>query len=341
MSEYLPYLCGLYDCTLSDKILLSDEHKFTWRSMLVCGSKFQLNGLLYEMCAMHMLYATALSNEAVAIVDSLGAYEQNVSLRSDECKRCNDRLKMATDLLCRASGVCDYVATQLLPSGTARPDSALPSLPPELRHTGILACSKLAMADAHALAIRKLLASAVGTDQITPGPPLPAGHASPSLLAKLHLHTSALYHQAHTLASHSVGVDASSPKDKLVSKLSSLRPDSHDGLAAWLKYASFEAHVHKVLAYKWLGIDAGEYSHKPGWALAYLDMASVALDELMPSKAREAWRIASKKSRKETRLVMEYTSVRRWFVAYKKMNDTVCTNEGERRAGGWCGCVHE
>ena len=60
---------------------------------------------------------------------------------------------------------------------------------------------RLAMADAHRLAVRKLQspALALATDTLTPGPPLPAGHPSPALLAKLHLHTASLYEQAASL----------------------------------------------------------------------------------------------------------------------------------------------
>ena len=47
VSEYLPYLLGLYDCVLRDTILLRDDVHLTWRSMLV-SSKFRLHGLLSE-----------------------------------------------------------------------------------------------------------------------------------------------------------------------------------------------------------------------------------------------------------------------------------------------------
>ena len=56
VSEYLPYLLGLYDCVLRDTILLRDDVHLTWRSMLV-SSKFRLHGLLREVCRLLMLYA--------------------------------------------------------------------------------------------------------------------------------------------------------------------------------------------------------------------------------------------------------------------------------------------
>ena len=311
VSEYLPYLLGLYDCVLRDTILLRDDVHLTWRSMLV-SSKFRLHGLLSEGCLMHMLYACSLRAEAATIVEALGAYE----LGAHDRKACDDRLRVAIDLLCRASGVCEYVATQLLPTYPAPPSKS--AYPPELVSEGVQACSKLAMADAHALAIRKLLVPYARHH----GPPLPPQHPSPSLLAKLHLHTASLFLEAHTLGAQSLGMEPHSAKHKLAQKLHALRPDTDvDDKMAFLPYARRSAHTHKALAYQWLGIDQGEYAKNTGWAMAYLAMALSMLDG---HKKTSAW-----------------ADMSRWHAAYKKMNDTLsfqripsvqevllCTSEG-------------
>mgnify|MGYP002743829860 CR=1 FL=1 len=293
VSEYLPYLMGLYDSVQQDTILLRDDVQLTWRSMLVSG-KFRLQGLLSEVCLMHMLYASSLRAEAATIVDALGAYELGASDR----KACDDRVRVAIDLLCRASGVCEYVATQLLPTYPAPPYKS--AYPPELVSEGVQACSKLAMADAHALAIRKLLAPYARQH----GPPLPPQHPSPSLLAKLHLHTATLFVEAHTLAAQSLGMVLHSARHKLAQKLHTLRPDADaDDKMAFLQYARRSAHVHKALAFQWLGIDHGEHAKDTGWAIAYLEMA---LSMFEGHKKSQAWAHMS-----------------RWHAAYKKMNDTL------------------
>lgn len=296
MSEYLPYLLALHESILHDKVFLRDELHVKWTSMITPGPKFQLHGMLSEVYMMHVLYAAALRANAATIVDALGTYGQEAA--QDPARE--GRLKVATDLLCRASGVCEYVLTQLLPACAPPP---LPSAyPPEMRSEGILASAKLAMADAHALAIRKLQAPF----GIAPGTPLPPHHPSPSLLAKLHLHTSTLYRDAHTLMLRALGMDA--PKHKLVQKLHTLRPDE-DTKMAFPAYANKHALAHRARAFLWLGIERGETAHSIGWAIAYLGMAEHIMADVRDKKAKST--------------ALELAHIRQWLATYKKTNDTV------------------
>ena len=298
LSEYLPYLLALHESILLDKVMVRDDVRILWTSMITPGPKFHLHGMLSEVCVMHMLYAAALRANAATTVEALGTY--GIDAAHDPAKE--GRLKVAIDLLCRAGGVYEYVQTQLLPS--CPPPSSPSANPPELRSEGILACAKLAMADAHALAIRKLQAPF----GVVPGTPLPVQHPSPSLLAKLHLHTSTLFRDAHTLLMRALGLDA--PKQKLVQKLHTLRPDE-DSKMAFCTYADQQALMHKARAFLWLGIERGEVANSTGWAIAYFDMSERMMSDLQGRKT------------KRTSLPLELAHIRQWLATYKKTNDTV------------------
>lgn len=328
VSDYLPYAQALYDGVMKDAILLQHEPTFTWRSILAPHTQTQVTSLAGELSAMHVLYGTALSNEAVAMVDALGAYEVDPSVSTAERRARDERLKVATDLLSRASGVLDYAATHVLPvfERTAPASRAV-----ELTTSGLQALSRTALADAHALAIRKLQAPALAqaTDTLTPGPPLPAGHPSPSLLAKLHLHTSSLYHEAHALLSQGVRAP-SAPRVKLQATLHKIQrdPRSPDTTLSVLRYMHREAQWHQALAYKWLGIDSGEQSNDMGWGMAYLRTALELLQALVPRTALDALRGARRGGAvrfrtTEERMALEHASVSRWLSAYTKTNETV------------------
>lgn len=321
MSEYLPYAQALYDGVMKDAILLQHEPSYTWYSILAPGTQTHITSLASELRLMHVLYGIALSNEAATMVDALGAYELDSTLSTTERSARDERLKRATDLLSRASGVLDYAATHILPaheSSTPTPRAL------ELTSGGIQALARTALADAHALAIRKLLAPALAqaTDTLTPGPPLPARHASPGLLAKLHLHTSALYHEAHAMLRQVLDPGRAKTLPKL-----KWDPRASDIATSACRYMQHEAQWHRALAHKWLGIDAGEQAGDMGWGIAHLRLSLELLQALVPRSALDALRvrrpITMRLRSAEERMALEYASVSRWLGAYTKTNDTV------------------
>ena len=111
----MPHLYGMHNALLMDDIIKREPLLMTWRSALAPGVKAELHSIHAEMCAMHALYGMALSNEAVAMVDAVGPYELDASLGADERRACDERLKLAADMLCRASGVFGYLADRLVP----------------------------------------------------------------------------------------------------------------------------------------------------------------------------------------------------------------------------------
>lgn len=184
----------------------------------------------------------------------------------------------------------------------------------------------MCLADANLLAIRRLLSRSlsVAHSTTTPGPPLPPGHPSPSLLAKLHLHVYSLYDEARTLIK-TASEGGSSDTGEIVLPLR--------------RYLSDGRTLSLALSYKWLGVDAGE--SKPsasssngasptatGDALGYLALAAQQLDALVDKdkglkklkgfgKGKEAGRGRKGKVQEEIESTEAFRS------AYKKVNDTV------------------
>lgn len=168
---------------------------------------------------------------------------------------------------------------------------------------------RLALADANLLAIRRLLSRslALSHSSTTPGPPLSKSHPSPSLLAKLHLNVYNLYDTARALCKASA--DDVSPE---------LR-----------RYLSDGRTVAQSLAFKWLGVDAGENGgrDKAGDALAWLGVARTGLEDVRGKSAGMGMlKIGKgKKAGKERKgkIADELDSVAAFLSAYKKVNDTV------------------
>lgn len=193
VEEYVPHLLAVFNCVQTDDLILRYEPVFSWRTS-ISSTRFrgpqrvQVAGLHYELASTLLTYALTLSNFAAATVQALGSFERDRNISSDERKRKDDRLRWAADTLCRASGILLYLSQELLPKWRDHV-GRIEGLPPDLTMEATLALSKVCLAEAQALAIRKLVSPSVGkaVDTVTPGPPLEKGHPSASLLAKLHL----------------------------------------------------------------------------------------------------------------------------------------------------------
>ncbi|KDN48510.1 hypothetical protein K437DRAFT_255485 [Tilletiaria anomala UBC 951] len=350
VDEYLPYLLAMFNCVQVDEVIFKLEPEFSWRTTLSShifrsSPRISLRGLHYEVCAVLLLYGTALSNFAAAIVASLGNYELERTLQDAERKQRDDKLKRAADTFCQAAGIFEYLSQVMIPRWEERA-SCLDGRPPDLTREVTMALSKMALADAQLLSIRKLLSAAVSeaNDFNTPGPPLPKGHPSASLLAKLYLNAASLYETASSLATtiskkgavaansnlavdayEDVQAKASKKPGKLLAKFKdAITVDHGDEVGSGLlTYLSASASVSRALAYKWLGIDAGENGERYGEGITFLRVAeeniSIKKDRLNFSSSR------SKSSRAELKTIQEQElkNVQHWLRAYTKMNDTV------------------
>jgi len=145
---------------------------------------------------------------------------------------------------------------------------------------------------------------------VAPGPPLPASHPSPALLAKLHLEASALCASAESL----LRIPASRKHDMEVTE--PLLLYAHDGAA-----------LHGALARKWLGADAGGRDAM-GVAVGFLGWAKREMDALRDGGARSHGGGKNEEGldgRRERRgrITAEAEDAAQFLRYYSRMNDTV------------------
>lgn len=197
----------------------------------------------------------------------------------------------------------------------------------------------MALAEAQALAIRKLLSKSTYDSTVTPGPPLPKSHPPPGLVAKLHLECASLFSSARSLVK-----TASGPKSKHKFKPSFGRSkgtdeDANEGSVEEItpelkRYLADEAALHSALASKWLGVDCGESGglDRVGHAVGYLQWAKKELEGLkdgtksaivLPGINNETEKQV--RDRRKATVARELEAVTIFLKHYRNMNDTVRT----------------
>ena len=162
------------------------------------------------------------------------------------------------------------------------------------------------LAEANQLSIRRLLSKATADSTVTPGPPLPNSHPSPSLLGKLSVEVHTIFKTAQDLLAG-------------LSKSRELATDISPDLT---RYIQSSVSISAASSYLWLGVDAGE-SDRTGEAVAWLQLALSTLEQ--GSKAKGLAKIAELRkgaSQAAGSHALE-TSINSFLKAYKKMNDTV------------------
>lgn len=190
---------------------------------------------------------------------------------------------------------------------------------------------RISMADAEKLAIRRLLSKSVAIAQAVtiPGPPLPRGHPSPSLLSKLYINVYTHYDSARSLAK-SVGSSGSVKGQlKQTFKRDKSKDDNEDSAESistdFRTYLSDGRAFSSALANKWLGVDAGENGTKAGDAIAYLTVARNGLLDLQ-KKSKTVFSLRkgkTERAKRKDRLMEELEDIDAFLSAYKHMNDTV------------------
>ncbi|KAJ7205913.1 BRO1 domain-containing protein [Mycena haematopus] len=310
LDEYLPRLRGIMVSIASSQIQLKSEPTFSWRTTLSANlfntsPRLSLPSLHADFAYSLLTYAFALSNLARSKVSSLGTYEHDRAISDADRKAKDNQLNVAADLLCRASGIFSYISETVLVDWESASSTASTAFtkPPDLSREVNNALAKSSLADAQALAIRKLLSKSAYDSNVAPGPPLPKSHPSPALISKLHLECASLYSSARTLAKTPSSAGKGKPKGS----------SSADGevSADLRRYLNEETVFHDALARKWLGVDAGENggSDRGGDAVGFLIWAKKELEEL--------------KGRKKDRVSDELDSVNVFLKHYKKLNDTL------------------
>lgn len=153
---------------------------------------------------------------------------------------------------------------------------------------------------------------------VAPGPPLPASHPSPALLAKLHLEASALFASAESL----LRIPASRKNDMQVAE-------------PLLLYARDCAALHGALARKWLGADAGARD-SPEVAVGFLGWAKRELDALRDGGGRSQGggkeEVRDARRERRGRIAAEAEDAAQFLRYYTRVNDTVSACACRREA---------
>ncbi|GJJ06365.1 hypothetical protein Clacol_000556 [Clathrus columnatus] len=306
VEDYLPHLHGIMKTVESLEISFSPDLTFSWRTTL--GSNvFQHNprisvvGFPAEMTFTLLTYAFALSNLARSAIINLGDYERNKHILETERKIKDEKLQFAMNLLCRASGLFSYIAQVVLPKTEILNPEASKKIP-DMNRDVIGALSSLALADAHRLAIRKTMTKAVYETTLSPGPPLPKSHPFPALIAKLYIHCASCYSSARSLAKTFGDGDVSSDLQK---------------------YLTNENSFTLALAYKWLGVDAGESGSRAGIAVGFLNLARTELESSHNTKKSLLGKGGDIGKENKLWISTELDSVTIFLKSYRKLNDTV------------------
>ncbi|KAI0373938.1 hypothetical protein BV20DRAFT_936502 [Pilatotrama ljubarskyi] len=345
LDDYIPKLYGLLSCIRQAEMPLKAEPIFSWRTTLSSSlfhnsPRLSIPTFSTEVAFTLLTYAFSISNLARAVVHALGRYETERAISDAERKAKDEKLAFAVTLLCKAAGLYEYIGKECLAEWERERDRVI-SLgmscpkPPDLSREVVIGLSKMALADAQNLAIRKLLSKAAFESTLTPGPPLPKSHPSPALVAKLHLECVALYSSARSLVK-TPGASKGGSKTKM--KLGFGKDKNNGGgqeetgeeVAPELRrYLADEIALHGALARKWLGVDAGEHggTSKGGVAVGFLAWAKKDLEELRSGHSSGGMinsdREKEMRERRKARVQEELDSVNTFLVGYKRMNDTL------------------
>ncbi|KAJ3992607.1 BRO1 domain-containing protein [Lentinula boryana] len=318
IDDYLPYLQSVMNCVNDHELELKFEPVFSWRTTLSANflnnsPRMTLQSLNAEHASSLLTYAFAHSNLARAIVGSLGPYEHDRAISQAEREAKEEQLKHATSHLSRASGIFTYLSETVLSELQQSASVTKFKLPPDLLPEVNAALSRMTLADAQTLAIRKLLSKSFYDCNIAPGPPLPKSHPAPGLIAKLHLECVSLYSTARTLA-----------------KTPSASSKSSEDVSPELRhYLADETSLNSALAKKWLGIDAGENGgqKRGGEAVGFLIWAKKELQDIKDGGKGAALAKGEKEKRdrslRKGKVANELETIDSWLKHYKKVNDTI------------------
>ncbi|CAI2166098.1 17868_t:CDS:2 [Funneliformis geosporum] len=172
IDDYLPYLFGIIDCLEGGQLKLKKEIETSWSctlsdSVLKKKPHVLCKGIYYELIFVLLTYGYAYADWATSIIEN------------DKNDKNDLRLRQAADLLYKAGGIFAYIGEQVCPKwdkkSVSKPSDVLMEIPTSM--------SKIALADANSIAIRKALMQ----------------QTSSSLLAKLAFGVSGHYEMANGL----------------------------------------------------------------------------------------------------------------------------------------------
>ncbi|EMD37643.1 hypothetical protein CERSUDRAFT_136342 [Gelatoporia subvermispora B] len=342
LDDYIPRLFSVVACLDHGDLRLKAEPVFSWRTTLSStlfhtSPRLSIPLLVTELTFALLTYAFALSNLARAIVYSLGSYEKQRSITDAERRVKDERLGFAVTLLCRTAGIFEYIGKDCLALWERERDRVVSSglncpRPPDLSREVVMGLSKMALADAQSLAIRKLVSKAAVESTLNPGPPLPKSHPSPALVAKLHLECASLYSTARSLVK-TPGATRTPSKSRNFLHLGKgkgkdkMQEETGEEVTPELRhYLSDEAAFHAALAKQWLGVDTGEIggTEKMGIAVGFIAWAKKELEDLRSGSAViESDREKEMRERRRLKVAEELENASVFLKGYTRINDTL------------------
>ncbi|CAH7685465.1 BRO1-like domain-containing protein [Phakopsora pachyrhizi] len=314
IEDYLPHLLGLTKAIESDKLLITNEPVFTWRSTLSsrrvsAPPRISLSSFHFELSFVLFSLALSISNNAHSISASIGSYE----LGTEQDRQSGDfKLSQAVEALCRASGLLDHLSQSILPNWENQHSDGIVNLrsirPPELSRESTAGLAQLTLADAEKFAIRRLLSRASMELHNSPGSGIPKSHPSPLLLAKLELNISKLYSNCKDCFKLSTGFTELTGSIK--------------------EYVYDQSVLSLARAYKWLAVDVGEKLGKFGEAIGWCQLAKDVLKELIGSTKKSTLvirnrSITSNRADRKSKIESELDQLDNFLKVYERLNRTV------------------
>jgi hypothetical protein len=125
---------------------------FSWRTTLSStlfhsSPRLSVPSLAAELGFTLLTYGFALSNMARAVVESLGAYETERGISEADRKAKDERLGFAVTLLCKAAGIFENIAKEVISDWDAARERATAAgipcpQPPDLTREVLIGLSK-------------------------------------------------------------------------------------------------------------------------------------------------------------------------------------------------------
>ncbi|CEP19471.1 hypothetical protein [Parasitella parasitica] len=273
IEEYLPYLVSIVNCIEAKELTFKKSIETSWRSTLSdhiihTGSnapRISCNDIQYELIFVLMTYAYAYTLQTN---DMLKETSTNPNI-----------FNKAADTLNTAAGIFAFVANEVTPTWEQSPDNR----PVEAVRDFQVALSKMALADAQAIAIDKAL--------VTSG-------ISKSLVAKLYMGVAGQYEMVYGLI---------------------VSIDTQDVSTDLKRYLSHGTLFYKAMAKKYLAMDAND-NQKMGQAVGFARDCKADLRSIQHSSLSKAH---IRKSTIAARAVKEEEAVTDLLQKYTIINDTV------------------
>lgn len=217
IEDYLPCLIAIFNCCQTDQVVWKRDAWFVWYPLLSPHAKdstssatsgsppYASTSILFELDHVLILYSLALSNLATLQYVSVGSYEFERTLSEADRKQKDVILKRGVAFSQKAIGVVRWLLQDLSVTDENQDSQEWGQTRRRLLE-GLVALHQLPPT---LISLRLLMSQSTSTIQSSGQlpPPIPKGHPSPSLLAKLYLEVPRLADEAGVNLAAAAGQD--------------------------------------------------------------------------------------------------------------------------------------